>query len=355
MITLDAAQPHRILIIRLSALGDVVYTLPALAALRRHLPQAYIAWAVEEAAAGILAGHPELDDVIVVPRKRWMKRIRRAEIISVTREMLAVRKRVRKQNFDIAIDFQGNLRGALAAAASGAKIRVGFAPPDAKEQSHRLLNCTILIPAGLPVHRIERNLILMRALGVPASEYRGTIPAATDGQRQRVSQFLDSANISGSFALVHPGVSSFGSFKQWPVERYVELITRLKEEGIQTVLSAGPGEEKLVSEIKNGAGKAPAAEGLELPELAELMRRAAVFVGSDTGPTQMAWMLGTPTVALMGPKDPRVYGPLGETHRKISADLECAPCARRSCANNRCMKEIAAGEVLHAAISIMRK
>jgi len=352
MITLDASQPHRILIIRLSALGDVVYALPALSALRRRLPQAYIAWAVEEAAAGLLANHPELDDVIVIPRRSWAKRVRRGRIISVTREMLAARSRIRKQNFDIAIDFQGNLRGALAAFASGAKIRAGFAPPDAKEQSHRLLNCKI--PIDAQVHRIERNLMLLRGLGVPASGHRGTIPAADDEQRQTVSQLLAAGNISGPFALVHPGVSSFGSFKQWPVERYIALVKRLKVKGIQTVLSAGPGEDKLVSEIESGAGSTLAAQGLGLLELAELMRRAAVFIASDTGPTQMAWMLGTPTVALMGPKDPQIYGPLGKPHRKISVKLECAPCKKRSCANNRCMKEIAVDEVLDAAISIMK-
>jgi len=351
MITLDPSAQQRILIIRLSALGDIVYALPALSALRRHCPRAFIAWAVEEAAADLLENHPQIDEVIVVPRKTWHKRLRRGHL-GVLSEVWKFRRGLRARRFDFAIDFHGNLRSGLVAVASGARCKIGFAPPCSREGNHVVLHRAIRVDPAL--HKVRRNLAILQAIGVPAQATEAVFLPASPEDARTVDNLLGRLGVSGRFVLIHPGVSKFGSYKQWPVENYVELVHDLQERGIGVLVSAGPGEEELAEAVAAGAAGAAPVKGLSLSELAELIRRAAAFVGSDTGPTQMAWMLGTPTVAMMGPKDPTVYGPLGEAHRKLIADLPCRPCTRRKCDDNRCMKEIATEEVLNAAISIMK-
>ena len=355
-LTLNAERlkpADRILLIRLSALGDVVYALPALDALRRHLPKAFIAWAVEEAAAGLLKNHPQLDELLIVPRKSVQRDVKSGHVIRAGRTLLKLRRELRSMHFDWAIDLQGNLRSAIVARLSGARRIAGFGPPCSREHSHLLLNCPVraIDPA---IHKIDRGLHLLSRLGVPADQARGVIPEPPEDARGTVSALLAQAGFQGGFALIHPGVSRFGSFKQWPAEKYVELVKMLQERHIDVMLSAGPGEESLVRNIAERSTGVFSVSGLDLPALAELMRHAKVFIGSDTGPTQMAWMAGTPTIALMGPKDTLSYGPLGDPHRKIAADVPCRPCAKRACANNLCMKEIAARHVLEAAISISR-
>ena len=351
MIAIDPAAPSRILIIRLTALGDVVYALPALSALRKHCPKAWIAWAVEEAAAGLLRGHPQIDELIVVPRKNWQARLKGGRLPQVLAEAWRFRRNLRANGFHFAIELQGNLRGSLIARASGARHKIGFAPPCNRECAHLLLNHAIAVDDKL--HKVSRNMALLEAIGVPPCT-EGVIPPPGEEGRGRVDEMVSRIDAGGSFVLLHPGVSRFGSFKQWPAEKYVRLCRMLKERGVGVGLSAGPGEEELVRAIAGEAEGAVPVTGLGLLELAELMRKARAFVGADTGPTQMAWMAGTPTVALMGPKDPRLYGPIGAPHRKLIADLPCRPCDRRECADNRCMKEIAAEDVLTAAISIMK-
>jgi len=351
MITLDPSGQQHILIIRLSALGDVVYALPALAALRRYCPRAFIAWAVEETAAGLLTGHPQLDEVIVVPRKAWQKGLKRGRV-GVAREAWRFRREMRSKRFDLAIDFQGNLRSGLLGVISGAKRKIGFAPPCSREGSRLLLNRAVKVKPSL--HKVDRNLALLAELGVPVEGAEALFAPASDEDRRTIDNLLSRLGVSSPFVLIHPGVSRFGSFKQWPAENYSDLAQKLHGRGAAVVISAGPGEETLAGAIAADSESAAPAAGLSLSQLAELMRRAGAFVGSDTGPAQMAWMLGTPTVAMMGPKDPDLYGPMGAAHRKLTADVPCRPCTKRRCADNRCMTQITVDDVFDAAVSIMR-
>jgi len=351
MVQLDAATRARILIVRLSALGDVAYALPALVALRRHCPHAHITWAVEEAAADLLRNHPQLDDLIVVPRKTWRRKLARGRL-GILADVRRFRRDMRARGFDYAIDLQGNLRSALVTAASGAAHKVGFAPPCSKEHSHALMNHAIEVDPNQ--HKVKRNLALLAAMGVAVDDPQPEFPPATVDDMQAVSRLLEGLHAGDGFVLMHPGVSRFGAFKQWPPECYARLSVRLRELGISAVVSAGPGEEQLAKEIAAESGGAAATvEGLSLPQMVELIRRAGAFVASDTGPTQIAWMLGTPTAALMGPKDPALYGPLGSGHRKLTVDIPCRPCNRRRCSNNRCMTGITVEAVLNAVLELL--
>jgi ADP-heptose:LPS heptosyltransferase len=154
---------------------------------------------------------------------------------------------------------------------------------------------------------------------------------------------------AGRYAVLHPGVSGFGTLKRWPAERYAVLARRLKEvRGIPVLLTAGPGEEALAEQVAAASGGAArSAPGTRnLAELGAILARAAVVVGADTGPIHLAALLGVPTVALFGPKDPAVYAPRGARVRVVWKQVWCSPCGLRRCGDPVCMTEMGVEEVL---------
>jgi len=340
---------RRIGLVRLSALGDVVNTLPALTALRRARPDAHIAWIVETAAAGLLEGHPFLDDVIVVNRKEWEASLfRPRRLPGVLGEVRRLAARLRGAELDAVIDFQGNLRSATVAWMTRAPVRVGLGRGHAKELSHLLANVVVELPPR-PLHRVERALGMLRALGLKVAESRPLVPSS-EAERERVGAFLEEAGIgSGPFAIIHPGTSRFGSYKQWPLERWAEVARRLaREADLPVVVTRGPGEVEAARTVADGAGASVAPE-LSLKGLGELCRRCRLFLSVDTGPMHLASAVGAPVVALFGPKDPYLYGPYFGPSEIVEKPLECRPCRRRSCDDPECMLAITPSEVVEAA------
>ena len=342
-------EARRIGIARLSALGDVVNTLPALTALRRARPDAHIAWIVETASAGLLEGHPFLDDVIVVNRKEWeASLVRPRRLPGVLAEVRRLAERLRGAELDVVIDFQGNLRSATVAWLTRAPVRVGPGRGHAKEMSHLLANVVVELPPR-PLHRVERALGMLRALGVKITDSRPLVPCG-EPERERVDAFLEEAGIGeGAFAIVHPGTSRFGSYKQWPLERWGEVARRLgSEAGLRVVVTRGPGEEGAARVVAEGAG-AVVAPQLSLKALGELCRRCRLFLSADTGPMHLASAVGAPVVALFGPKDPALYGPYFGPSEIVEKPLDCRPCRRRSCDDPQCMLAIEPSEVVEGA------
>ena len=351
----DIHSARRIGIVRLSALGDVVNTLPALSALRRARPDAHIAWIVETASAGILEGHPLLDDLIVVNRKEWeASLLRPARLPGVVGEVKRLARRLRQARFDLVIDFQGNLRSATVAWMTRAPCRVGLARGHGKELSHLLANVRVTLPER-PMHRVERALEMLRALGLEVADARPLVPAM-DSDRARVNALLGELGLAGKpFAVVHPGTSRFGSYKQWPLERWAEVAGRLgREMSLAVVVTRGPGEEEAARTVAQGAGgHATVAPELSLRELGELCRRCRLFLSADTGPMHLASAVGAPVVALFGPKDPALYGPYFGPRAIVEKPLECRPCRKRSCGDPQCMLAIEPAEVVEAARELL--
>ncbi|MCO5171950.1 MAG: glycosyltransferase family 9 protein [Planctomycetes bacterium] len=318
----------RILIVRLSALGDVVHVLPALAALRAALPRALIGWAVEDRAASLLEGHPHLDRLHVVPRAAWSKALRK-DPAWVLRGLRRTLRDLRAARYEVSLDFQSNLRSSALAWASGAPRRVGQPRPFAKEGSRALSTCAPA-PVARDVHKIERNLALLGPLGLPPGPPPRPVvpepPAATALGEAFVAA-------GGPRVIIHPGVSAFGALKAWREDRFADLARRLVADGARVLFAYGGAAEEAVARAL--AAQAPGAELTPrtsgILELAALLRRADLVVGVDSGPLHLAAAVGAPVLGLYGPKHPGTYGPYWTPSEVARAGLDCSPCRHRRC------------------------
>jgi lipopolysaccharide heptosyltransferase I len=348
---------RRLALIRLSALGDVVNTLPALTALRRALPQAHLTWVVEAASANLLHGHPLLDDLIVVHRKRWVTALRRGYgLLTVPRELWALARSLQRPHFDAALDFQGNLRSGVVTFHTRAPFRVGFAAQVAKERSHLFTNYRVALPVG-PMHRVERALRLVAALGIETADAAPHVLVA-DEDRQQVEKCLADADLlEAPFAVIHAGTSAFGRTKQWTPEGWRAVAEYLaREHDLVTVFTHGPS----AAETREAEALAEKTAGLAAPlfslrELGELFRRCRLFLSPDTGPMHLASAVGAPVVALFGPKDPAIYGPYFGPRAIVEKSLPCRPCPKRACDDPRCMLTITPHEVIAAAERLLEE
>ncbi|MEZ6194404.1 MAG: glycosyltransferase family 9 protein [Planctomycetota bacterium] len=343
-----AASDERILVVRLSAFGDVILTLPALASLRAARPAARLAWVVEDRAAGILRDHPDLDEVIVLPRRAWKERRREHGRAAVLREMRAFGRELARREFDASLDFQGNLKSGLVTRAAGARRRLGFARGSTREPNWLFTNDRVR-PTSPDLHRSDRDLELVRAL---AAEARPAAARLGIGEADRTAiAHLVAGDPAAPLVVIHPGTSDFFAQKRWPLERWAVVAARLAaERGARVVLSWGPGEREQVDEVRRGAPAATIADRvLEPLELAALLSEADLVLGSDTGPTHLGSVLGRPTVALFGPYDPRPLHPHGHPDRARYAALPCSPCRYRDCPRALCMEELGVDEILASA------
>ncbi len=300
---------ERLLIARLSAVGDVICVLPALEAIRRSFPAARIGFLVEDRAYELIAGHPAVDRVHLYPRQRWQRGLRRPAAWRDTwRELRSLIKEMRQERYDVVLELQGNLKGAALSFLSGGKLRVGFSAADCREGSH-LWAHRHFPPLPKPTHLVDKFLAAAAFLGADPAKARFRLPDS-QRSRDRVDEFLQSKNLV-SYAVIHPGTSHFGRRKRWPPERFGRVAEQLGSElGIPSVVVWGPGEEDLASRVAaDSGGKAALSFKTGLLDLAELLRRARIFIGCDSGPLHLATAVATPSVALFGPVDPRVYAP----------------------------------------------
>jgi heptosyltransferase I len=322
------SQRPRILIVRLSALGDVVHVLPALAALRAAYPEAHIGWAVEDRAASLLDGHPQLDQVHVVPRAAWGKSIKR-DPLSVLRSLRRVLRELRAGRYDITLDFQSNLRSSALAWASGAPRRIGQPRPFAKEGS-RALSTEAPVAVPREAHKIERNLALLGPLGIAPGPAPRPVLAEPPAARALAEAFEAAG---GPRVVIHPGVSAFGALKAWREDRFADLARRLLADGARVYFAWGGAAEE--AQARTLAAQAPGAEltprTSSLLELAALLRRADLVIGVDSGPLHLAAALGAPTLGLYGPKHPGTYGPFWTPSEVVRSGIECSPCRYRKC------------------------
>ena len=305
----------RFLLIRLSAVGDVINTLPALSLLRRARPGATLGFLVEDRAADLLVGHPQVDHVHVFPRRRWRALGRSPRGWGrLAAELRSYAAEIRRVGYGVAIDVQGNVKGGLHALASGAPERIGFARGYDRELNHWLSTHRVVPPADRP-HRVDKFASLLTALGIEDAERRWEFPstAAFDGE---VAAFLGAHGIGPREAvLVHPGTSGRGLGKRWPAGRFAELSRRIvRELGRPVIVTWGPGEEDLARSVAGPPRVVAAPSTRSLLALLALVRSARVFVAADTGPLHLAAASGVSCVALFGPKDPAVYAPYGEGH-----------------------------------------
>lgn len=339
----------RILIVKLGSIGDIIHTLPALAALREAMPQSEISWVVERRSSEILRDNPLLDRLIEVDTKALRRGLMSGETLRAPRQQL---RRLRASAFDVALDFQGLLKSASIARLSGARRVFGFSRSGLREPaSALLLSKSITIPNR--THVIFKSLRLLHgALNVPISEDPSTLsfPIGTSPQDEAEASAAAAAS-AGKYAILNPG----GGWptKLWSVERFGKLADWLwSDYGLSSLVTYGPGELELAEAVRRSALSAKATPvSLSLKGFYSLARNAALYVGGDTGPTHLAMAAGAPIVGLFGPTEWwRNGSPRSEDICVERNDIDCrVDCHRRSCSKWICM-DIEVEQVMVAVV-----
>ncbi len=338
----------KFLIVKMSALGDVVQSLPVAVAIKSQLPGAQVDWIVEKPSAPLLRDHPALDRVLVSPRHDMFGE--NGKLISPVRQFIHQLRQVR---YDVVLDLHQLMKSAIFVALSRGACKVGWR--GGKEPLAALPLSERLPPYDIERHALDRYLDILEPLGLmrPARPDYGLAP---DEPAQQAAQRLE-AEVPGQgpLVLLHP-VAKWES-KLWPLAHWVELARGLVGQGVRLALTGAPEDREVTGAIAGTlAGEVLDLAGrTDLPQLAALITRARIMVCTDTGVMHLAAAMGTPVVALFGPTAPWRTGPYGPGHTVLRLGLPCSPCFQRQCGNPRCLEELTPDMVLEAAVSALEK
>lgn len=290
----------RVLIVRLSSLGDVIHALPL--AENADAARAEVGWLVEPAFAGVLESNPHCSEIFTADTKRW----RRRPLARSTWEAIGeLRRRLRAFRPDVTVDVQGLWKSALAARAAGSPV-VGFSAAVRREGASAILASVRVAPAAEARHIVDRNLSLLEGAGIPIAVRAPDARYLLERVNAEARDFL--AGLPRPFAVVHPGAAR--PAKAWGEERFARLARGLaRQAGLHPVVSWGPGDEARVARMRELVPEASVAPLLDFPGLAALARAGALFCAGDTGPLHLADAAGAATLALFGPTDPARNGP----------------------------------------------
>jgi len=345
----------KILVLRLSAVGDVIRTLPAIKALKEHNPTSFITWIVEEPSKSLLESQPEIDEVILFPRRRWSEGIRSVRKVGKTiGEMGRFIRALRMREFDVVLDFHGILKSGLLSFCSGASKRVGFDRKSTKEGNFLFSNVKVTL-SKKKISRYLRNFELLKGIGLEVKDFKPKLYIPNE-EKQYVDSYFQNLSVSlrRPWIAIHPGTSPQTPYKRWMPQYYGKLADRLIRELKATVIFTwGPGELKWVESIqkmmKETSLLAPPTE--TLTKLGEVLRRCDLYIGGDTGPLHIASLVGIPVVAIYGPTDPVINEPLGR-YIMVRKDVGCNPCRNRTCEDLSCLKAISVEDVFKATQEI---
>lgn len=301
----------RILVVRLGSMGDVIHALPAVASLKHSFPHSSLSWVIKPRWAPLLEGNPFVDEIIPFTRS--------------AREILATRRLLRRERFELAVDLQGLIQSALVAASAKADKIVGLARSQARESFAAMFYSSTVRTSA--VHRVDRYLELVAAAG--ASNLLRTFPLPPGKPEGNLPD--------EPFVLACP-LAGWGS-KQWPMQHYTELARRLK---MPLVVNGPPSSEEVLRQIEGAHAHLSGLEGL-----IDATRRAQAIVGVDSGPVHLAAALGKPGVAIYGPTDPASHGPYGGTLQVLRSPSAVTSYKRRA-ADPGSMRAVSVAEVLEA-------
>lgn len=322
--------PHRIALIKPSALGDVIHALPVLSGLRQLYPQAEIAWVVHAAYADLLDGHPHLAEVIRFDRGGLKKGWRRA-----LAALNSLRQQLRRRPFDLAIDLQGLFRSGVMAWLTGAPVRIGLA--EAREGADWFVTHRLPELPGTP-HAVDRYWRVIEALGGGAWPKRFLLPRRPEAEAWAEQQLVRLPR-----PLIFINLGTRWETKRWPVRHFVGLARRLAHRhGGSVLLVGGPGEEPLGVEFRRewGAAVTDFIGRTSLPQLVSLFARADLALSNDSGPMHLAAALGRPVVAPFTCTDPRRHGPYGQLQHTACTAVACAASYLKQCPHLSCMTEL---------------
>jgi lipopolysaccharide heptosyltransferase I len=326
-------------------MGDLVHTLPAVAALRSRFPEARIDWLVESRHREVLLDNPDVDGLLEVDTLGWRRTLYSPRTWREIRSSIA---RIRERRYDFVLDLQGTMKSAVSAYLARSGRRIGFGAGHLKERAASLLYTERVAVNGARRHVIDRHLALLRALDIETEVRRFPIAvspaaeAAAEGELSRMNL--------RDYVLLNPG----GSWvtKRWSPERFGRLASAILEEWkLESLVAWGPGEEAMAQEVLEASkGAARLAPKTSLRELVPYIKRARLFVSGDSGPLHLASACGVPAVGIFGPTDPARNGPFGDGDETVWKHVACAPCYKQRCPGygNICLTSIEVDDVLGA-------
>lgn len=321
--SLPMLDPRRILIIKPSALGDIVHALPVPRLLRQRWPGAHITWLVNDDFADLLRGNPALDAVLAFDRRQfagaWRNPVTAAALARFAEELAA-------QQFDVVIDLQGLFRSGWLCHRSGAAVRIG--PADAREMAS-VFYSEEYSSDRLREHAVDRYMAAARRLGCEGPAQFDLI--CDEADRHAARAMLGEI---GPYAVLMPGTN--WETKRWPARRFAALVEPLRKRlGLATVVVGA-------RDVLELAGQIPATANLagktSLRQLVAVLQEAALVIANDSGPMHIAAALGRPLVAIHGATDPTLTGPWRRLDSVVRLDLPCAPCLMRRCSHRSCVE-----------------
>lgn len=331
--------PRKILIIKPSALGDVIHSLAFLHTLKQNCPSAEVHWVIAKGLEGLLLNHPLIDKVWIIDKAQW-KRLRRFK--TSLSEIRALKDGLAAEAFDLVIDLQGLLRSGLVAWATRSPIKIGFA--EAKEGSSFFY--THRVAGGRQIHAVDRYLKILQFLGGEVAEIKFHLPPLNSN-----ADLLKS--LPAEYIVIAPSAGKIANM--WPAERFGALAARLP----LPALIIGSKQDAWVTKttVDHSRGRALDLGGkTDLNGLMNVIKNARLLISNDTGPMHMAVALGVPVVAIFGPANPARTGPYGPMHTIVREELECSPCYRKKpCRHWQCLSNITVDRVYETVLARMER
>lgn len=341
----------KVLVVKISALGDVVHALPVLAYLKSADSAVEIDWLVEKAFAPLLEGHPLIRRVHALEMKAWRRQGWKQAVAGT----LGMIRALRRERYDLVLDLQGNSKSGLFTLLSGAPLRVGFDREGAREWPNLLATSRRVSLTAADHHVGDRALALARA-GLPggnAALLAGPLPVEPQALA-KVEALLTEAGLgAGPLVVLHYGTT--WTTKLWPLESWQQLASLLAEKGLRPILTWGNDKEEAAAQsiFAASAGRAVIWPRGGLKDLVALLSRVDLVVGADTGPVHIAAAVDTPTVSIYRVTDATRNGPRGEKHIRLQVDLPCSPCLKKACERDgECGGRITPAQVLAAMATL---
>jgi heptosyltransferase-1 len=325
-------SPRKILIVLHGSIGDVTRAIPLANLVRRGFPQAFIAWAIEPAAAPLVERHPAIDEIILFERAEWR------------RTLWAFLRRIRAHRFDLVLDLQRHLKSGLISRWSGAAARVGFHRLNAKELNW-MFNNRHIAAADTGSSKLRDYLKFAELLGIEPYPIEWDFPLLAE-EAERVDAIVDA--VGGPFAAFYVGAR--WESKRWFARETAEAGAEIhRRYGLEIVLLGGPNDAPFAQEVQRHAAIRlfDWTGRTALREAIGILSRAKVSIGPDSGLMHLSAAVGTPVVSLWGATDPERTGPFGYERLLLQGRAACAPCYLRRCPIGRvCMRSITSESVV---------
>jgi heptosyltransferase I len=338
------SKSPKILIIRLSSLGDILHALPAFVDLRKSFPNAQIDWLVGKKFEFLLSAVRGIDGIHAIDTGSLLRFPINGSAWRQGRRLI---RSLRSQSYDYSLDFQGLLKTAILGCLSGARTHIGFSKDLVREPPAHWFYTRKLQKPGESMHVLALNQLLAELAGAKRSIFSPLDLVAPEADTSYVKSILGEKRLR-NFAVINPG----GGWptKRWRPERYGTLAAKIQDDlKIPVVVTTGPGEEAYYSTIAKYCDK-PAPHHLQISfiQLIPLLKKALIFIGGDTGPFHLACATGTPTVGIFGPTSPVRNGPWRNEDQAVTRKLPCSCCHKRSCATDDDCMDIAVDQVFAA-------